>query len=80
MIFNHSLDNSQHECVLIYILGAIDLRLPELSRISYHEFQKVIKLRHIVCYGIFNEVLVDWNTLNDVDNPFDIELASECLC
>ena len=79
MIFDHSLDNSQHECVLIYILRAIDLRLPELSRISYHKFQKVIKLRHIVCYRIFNEVLVDWNTLNDVDNPFDIELASEGL-
>ena len=49
MIHYHSLDYAKHESVLIDIFGSVNLRLTELRRVSGHEFQKVIKLRHVVC-------------------------------
>ena len=29
--------------------------------------------------GVLDEILVDWDALNDIDDTLDVELAGECL-
>ena len=62
----------KHKSILVDILRPIYFGLPELGALVHHELEHIIELRDLR-NRIFDEVLVDWDALNDINNTLDIE-------
>lgn len=72
VVCDHRLSDVKHKSILVDIFRPINFGLSELGTLVHHELKHIIELRDLRD-RIFDEVLVDWDALNDINNTLDIE-------